>query len=44
MAAENIQGVLVLGEEQVVLMALNSNSKEKVERTKVFHGKSLLQR
>jgi hypothetical protein len=43
MAAKNIQGVLVLGEEQVVLMALNSNSNEEVERTEVFHGKFLLQ-
>jgi hypothetical protein len=43
MAAENVQGVLPLGEEQVGLMALNSNFKEEVERTKVFHGKFLLQ-
>jgi hypothetical protein len=43
MAANDVQSVLALREEQIVLMALHSNSEEEVERAKIFHGKFCLQ-
>jgi hypothetical protein len=43
MVANDVQSVLALREEQIVPMALHSNSEEEVERAKIFHGKFYLQ-
>jgi hypothetical protein len=43
MAANDVQSVLALREEQIVLMAMHNNSEEEMERAKIFHGKFCLQ-
>jgi len=43
MVGNDIQGVLPLGEKERVAAMLNSHTKEVMQRTKIFHGKLILQ-
>jgi hypothetical protein len=42
MTTEDVQGILLLGEEQRVLVALKSNSEEEMKRPQVLHSEFLL--